>query len=561
MIARLPSWQKFNSVSLIANVSTFLKLRNFASFSLFLIFFFSIFASPAFANGLAITVNTTPPGGLVDNSPTAHTSAIEFDITWANSWRDADNYDSVWVFVKYCTSGCTTNPATWSHATLKTSGLNPSGVSRGASGGTTIDILVSNDKKGAYIQRTNPGTGTVTATAVKLVWDYAADGVTDAQAIASTTRIKIFGIEMVYIPQGAFYFGDISDGTANGTPFNIEYGGATASLPGLIADSGALTFGNAAGQFYYNNSGANDAADGTAIYLPPGFPLGFSAFYMMKYEITQGQYADFFNTLTANGQTNRDITSASGKSSDATVSRNSISWTAPGTDMTTASIDDRAMSYLSWLDLAAYLDWAALTPMSETQFEKAARGPLYNVNTEFPWGSTAVTTCAALSNTGLTNETCSTAGANVTAASGVAGPTRVGMYAAGATTRATSGGSYWGVMDLAGNVNEMVVNIAGISGGAYTSRQFLGSNGDGNLVNIASATYDGNATNQDWPGLSTTNTQGITTATGTGTKGGAWDTTTASPSILRTANRVSVSSQPATRTNNTGGRGVRLENS
>ena len=33
-----------------------------------------------------------------------------------------------------------------------------------------------------------------------------------------------------------------------------------------------------------------------------------------------------------------------------------------------------AAYYLSWTDLAAYLDWACLSPMTEIQFEKACRG-------------------------------------------------------------------------------------------------------------------------------------------------------------------------------------------
>jgi len=549
MIARLPGWQKNNNWVLGSSVAAF----SFARVALFFFFFSAFYSLPAFANNLSIT-NVE----LVDNVPASDTSDIEFDITWANSWNDNENNDAVWVFAKYCTSGCTTNPANWYHATLKTSGINPSGVSRGS--GTLLDVIVSADKKGAFIQRTGQGTGTVTTTDVNLVWDYAQDQVSDATAIAANTRIKVFGIEMVYIPQGAYYFGDIADGTALATPFNIEFGGAATSVPGVVGGEDALTFGTTGSFFYYNNSGANDAADGALIYLPPNYPKGYQATYVMKYEITQGQYADFFNTLTANGQTNRDITSAtaSGKNSDAAVARNTVSWTGAGTDMTTASIDDRACSYLSWLDVAAYLDWAALRPMTEMEFEKAGRGPVYNVALEFAWGSTSVTACAALANDGATNETCSTGGAMVNAASGLTGPTRVGMFAAGTDTRAASGGSYWGVMDLSGNVSEMIVNIGGISAvNVYTSRDFAGSHGDGRLVNISSASYDGNATNPGWPGLSSTVSQGITTAAGSGTKGGAWNTATASPSLLRIANRTAISSQPATRTNTQGGRGAR----
>ena len=40
---------------------------------------------------------------------------IRFDISWENSWRDADNYDATWVFVKFRAQGST---AAWGHASL-----------------------------------------------------------------------------------------------------------------------------------------------------------------------------------------------------------------------------------------------------------------------------------------------------------------------------------------------------------------------------------------------------------------------------------------------------------
>ena len=571
MIARLPSWQKIKSAVVSSKVSTFKKFRNLISFFILSFFFFPLFISSAFANALSIT-NVE----LVDNVAASDTSDVEFDITWDNSWRDTENYDAVWVFVKYCVTSCTATDGTavWKHATLKTAGTNPSNVSRGS--GTLLDVVVSADKKGAFIQRTGNGTGTVTTTDINLMWDYGQDGVSDANAIVSTTRIKVFGIEMVYVPTGAFYFGDIGDGTAGGTPFNIEFGLTASNLPGLVGGEEQMNFGVAANLWVYNNSSANDAADAALLVIPPAFPKGYQAFYMMKYELTEQQYIDYFNTLTANGQTNRDITNNTlgGKPNDAVLSRNTISWTAGGLATTTRG--ERAMSYLSWLDVCSFLDWAALRPMTEMEFEKAARGPLYPVTLEFAWGTTTVSGCVAAGHSGAGTgaETC-TAGAcagagtcyvtaaNITFTNGTAGtddqvgPTRVGIYASSSTTRQATGASYWGILDLSGNLSEMVVNLGGISGGQFTSRQYAGTHGDGNLVGISSATYDSNATNQDWPGLSTTVTQGVTTAKGTGTKGGSWTIATASPSTLRVGNRTAVSSEPATRANTQGGRGVR----
>ena len=46
------------------------------------------------------------------------------------------------------------------------------------------------------------------------------------------------------------------------------------------------------------------------------------------------------------------------------------------------------MGYMNWQDLASYLDWSGLRPMSEFEYEKACRGTLTAVPFEYPWGST-----------------------------------------------------------------------------------------------------------------------------------------------------------------------------
>lgn len=50
-----------------------------------------------------------------------------------------------------------------------------------------------------------------------------------------------------------------------------------------------------------------------------------------------------------------------------------------------------ACNWLTWMDGAAYTDWAALRPFTELEFEKAARGPQLVVNDEYSWGSTDLT--------------------------------------------------------------------------------------------------------------------------------------------------------------------------
>ena len=109
---------------------------------------FCFLSSDSCANNLTVS-NAT----LTTPSATNKTVLVQFDISWDNSWRNGINYDAVWVFVKYSTDA----GVTWSHATLKTSGANPVGFSQGT--GTGINIIVSADKKGCFIERSAQGNG------------------------------------------------------------------------------------------------------------------------------------------------------------------------------------------------------------------------------------------------------------------------------------------------------------------------------------------------------------------------------------------------------------------
>ncbi len=501
--------------------------------------FFLSFPISSFANNLAVS-----SASLVEQDSTANTIKVQYNISWDNSWRDAANYDAAWLFVKYSTD----SGSTWNHATLKTAGLNPTGFSRGS--GTAIDILVPADKKGCFIQRSAQGSGSLSTTSIQLLWDYGQDGVSDANASGANTLIRVFAVEMVYIPQGGFYAGDGNSGT-NG---EMEFGGSATSLPGAINSEAGLSFGTGASQWYYNtDSGANDASSGASFEVSAAFPKGYAAFYAMKYEITEGQWIAFFNTLTAAQKATRDITAASGKNSDSVVDRNTIAWTSG--DATTDR-SDRACGYLSWMDVAAYADWAALRPFSELEYEKMARGSDYPTTSAYAWGGTSATVCAVVSGGAEDGtETCSTSNAtvnfsntNMTGGDGPnRGPLRAGIFAAASTTtRAGSAAGYYGNMELSGNVWERAVTLGNAAG-----RGFSGTHGDGVLT--ATSSYEGNATNLDWPGLDATSTaRGVTGAGGSGLRGGGWSET--ATAYMEMSNRYKAGTTDATRVKDYGGR-------
>jgi len=479
--------------------------------------------SEAMANNLRLA-----NGDIVSQNASAKSVTIQFDISWDNSWKDFTNNDAVWVFIKYSSDG----GSTWNHATMKVSGTNPSGTSPGS--GTGVELIVPADKKGCFIQRTSTGSGTVATTSVQLVWDYGYDGVSDS--VVANIGLKIFGIEMVYVSQGSFYAGD------NMTSAISLKQGSSDKDPWYIQNENAISVTNTASNGFYYVSGDNTGEDptGSEFIITTSYPKGYAAFYMMKYEIAQGQYADFLDTISQTQASTR-YPGESGKN------RHTISGEYPNYR---AARPDRACNYLSWQDVAAYCDWAAIRPMTELEFEKAARGKdIFPIGGELVWGTTSIAAASTLSGAEDGTEIVTTSGANcsfnnvtLSGGDGGRGPLRAGIFAKAATTREQSGGGYYGAMELSGNVGERLVTI----GNSY-GRNFLGTNGDGVLTN------NGNATNADWPGY--VSGDGVTQSTGSGLRGGSWND--ASAGTMAISDRTKAAYYGSSRDAYGGGRGVR----
>lgn len=457
----------------------------------------------------------------------SHAMIFQFDLAQSNSWRSMVSHDAVWVFMKYSTDA----GQTWHHATMAAKGINPAGFSAPAG----FEIVVPADMKGFFFRRANSGSGDVDAKFVRFVWDYGQDGISDDVAKAANTLTRLYGIEMVNIPSGAFFAGD----GVSSSEFRFKKGSADES-PWYISSENAITTTDAAsGGYYYQSSGSSgESATGEIFLLPNSFPKGYNGSYLMKYELTEGEWVSFFNTLSPVARSRRDITSAvdGGKGSDDVVNRNTISWDASNLLLKAeTSRPARAMTYISWLDAAAFADWAALRPITELEYEKAARGvDISAVSDEYAWGTTAYRAAGAeeifppnqdedgseaiFDGTANLNRNplgWSTGDGRVGGqAQGQRGALRVGIFAENSTGRTTSGGGYYGNMDLSGNVAEPAVTIGRLEG-----RQFLGTHGDGEIGSLSG--YEGNATNVDWPGIDPQDSRrGVTGTVGIGYRGG-----------------------------------------
>ena len=471
---------------------------------------------------------------------------INFDISWNNSWRSTDNgapapnnWDAAWVFVKFRKNG-----GDWAHASLNDTGHTvPSGASLdvGLVDTSASFNIATNPAVGVFIYRSADGVGTFSRTGFSLSWKYTQDGV----GTGDTIDIRVFAIEMVYVPTGAFFAGDNATSTASfrqgSTDTDPWYIGREAEIATGTQNGAGTGVGETNSEYrYVSNSQTGEAATGAVFTIPAVFPKGYQKFYMMKGEISQGQWVAFFNTLTATQKSARDITSATGKNSDSRTFRNNVSWSSgdatlpdEGGGATYATV---AMNYLSWGDLAAYLDWAGLRPMSELEFEKAGRGPYRAVSGEYAWGSTSITGATGVTNAGKPNEAPSAAANCVyNNAAGVQGPMRVGAMAAGDATRIESGGGYYGAMDLSGNLWERPVTV-----GNSTGRGFNGAkHGNG----VVTSGGDGDVTT--WPG---------TNSVGAGFRGGVWFI---NASLARLSDRSYAAYTYASRGNSRGGRGAR----
>ena len=429
---------------------------------------FFLFISLSKANNIEVK-----NASLTNQNTTTHTTIINFDVNWENSWRTStneNNYDGAWIFVKYRKNGTTD----WRHATIK---------STGNTSATGAVFSVPSDNKGAFIYRSSNGIGNVNFTGNKLTWDYSVDGLLDNE----TVEIRVFALEMIYIPTGSFQLG------SGGTEISCFKDGIS-DAPYLVANANAITTGTTSGNLNFNGMGT-----GTSI--PATFPTGYNAFWIMKYECTQQQYADFLNHLDE-------------------AKANLLNIAIPGTFPNfTPSAPYWPIAGAGFRTNAALADWSALRPFSELEFEKACRG--YNtpaVANEYVWGNTTLIPLTAVNDQLLSTESVSTPADANASITNYLSPSRAGIFARpSGSTRTLSGATYYGVLNMGDNVEEIVIYSGSVAGKLVTATK----HGDGYLA------ADGLTNITEWQ-----------TSSAFGTKGGS----TVRPAVFaRTSDRINVS--------------------
>lgn len=448
-------------------------------------------------SGLLRANNITILRPLIKDQKADGTAYVHFDLLWEHSWKDnmRSNWDAAWVFIK----GYHGEFNEWNHIYIDSV---PTAHTYGTANAAmlmsfqTQDVMGFRRCPGFFIYRRDVGHGNNEIRDIKIKFNYIDHGYLPTDTIV----VNVFAIEMVFVPSSTYVAGDgLSTNTFRKTGSNLTVGGQQqVSDMGIMDAETGLTF------------------NGTPV--PDVYPKGVRGFYIMKHEISQHAYVDFLNTLTFDQQKARVPVSptAAGNSwamsfgsytSNFTQYRNYIRIrNSAAADKPAAyghSIDGKnwdrednggniACNFLSWDDGLAYLDWAALRPYTELEFEKACRGHKKVIRGEYAWNyksGLAVSNTNPFIDPGKATEIAREIDVNYLETGKAPWVMRVGAFAKDSTTRFEAGCTYYGVMNMSDNVWERCINISTPQG-----RAFVPNLGDGTISMNGAADVEG------WPG-------------------------------------------------------------
>jgi formylglycine-generating enzyme required for sulfatase activity len=473
----------------------------------------------------ATNIQFTDGPVIVERNIANNEIIVEFSFGWDNSWNlnSPPNHDAAWIFMKFRPLG----QHGFRHANLHPVEDIVMGTDGHGAGSTRHNVKYGESPRlndspvttGVFLYRSEISVGTNVFENVRLHWDITGTGI-DENTVLS---VRIYAIEMVYIPMGTF-------ASVHTVLETGHINTVTGTAPGGVA---RVVHGVATADAIANNA---------------HWPLGTQPFYIMKHEVSQHAWVDFLNSLTLEQQMNLSHVTPTAPNNtrfgavhgtfehrtwsasvpDFRNSRMNIRirqqavGNAPAIYGVNASQDDVSpnvtppggwnhetqggnlpMFGLAWTDVMAYLDWAALRPLTELEYEKACRGPLQVVAGEMAWGTTVWIPNQSFDNRNHPTEVSGTPGANMAhinvgntaqsvhdAASFARWPIRVGAFARENTTRIQAGASFWGVLNLSDNAAERYIQFDHATGQLFRARH-----GDGNLSG------EGMADVPCWPGV------------------------------------------------------------
>ena len=260
-------------------------------------------------------------------------------VEWKNGWRNEKNHDAAWVFLK------SLDESGYTHIPILPGSERMLWKEREDMPDATIDV--ADDGRGMFIYASDEYRGDLKYR-VQVKIDTSAVDIREL-----TRKTEAYGIEMVYIPEGGFTLGD-PDTTALNF-YSFYKSGPDGSYDGLYeieSENEPIRVGADEGHLYYRSNSAQYRGDQEGP-IPSTFPKGVDPFYMMKYEVSQGDYVAFLNTLTAQNASIRYPAGAKDyRELGGTIRLEDGEFVADR--------PDQRMMYWHWDDMMAYADWAAL---------------------------------------------------------------------------------------------------------------------------------------------------------------------------------------------------------
>ncbi len=399
------------------------------------------------------------------------TRKVSFDISWENAWRQTSNFhDAAWVFAKYRTL----NQPNWKHVNIVPTTTSTSGI---------LETIETNDKLGFFVRFNTDSLGHVLPTQVSFEpTDNSFGGLAGL-----FPDFQVYAVEMVYVPRGDFYVGapvtknnhilfeDLVLFTYNNTS-NIN---VRSYLPVHITSENQINSGPINIIPYLSNQG-----------IPANFPKGFDSFYCMKQEISNDQLVSFFNALGTDGSRlnalgMRWVSGNKYLYHNITKDQDTVDIIGTPTEngyvFTCEAGYENHPAVMTPYTLISYLHWSGMVPMTELQYVKACRGPLYPVWNEAASGIGYSTYLG--SNFGTSSDTffVDLKTPNERLKRHHASPTtlklrRCGYAADSSTNRITANASFYGILNMTDNVAEITISISD------TNRYFNGLAGSPNVA-------------------------------------------------------------------------------
>lgn len=462
---------------------------------------------------------------------------LNLDVSWNGSWKNEINYDGLYVFIKYQSD--------------KKQGYHSAKITDDIiidKSDNAVDNFIGDNKLGFFLYPAN----------VQNKTDMVVENITVKVLMeCEPIDIQVFILEMVYVPEGAHEVGDPGNGISKGGTLKNCFYTYPSNGTYKITSEDAVRFAPEEGCLYCDRDTENAREENDVFDIPAEFPKGYKEMWYMKYSLTEGQYVQFVNCLTRKQQQAHCMSDISGEyienyyvctNSIEPIKRCEVYCRRNGNTVEMpvkfySSAPNRAMNAVSYADVSAFACFAGLRLISELEFEKACRGTLTAVKEEFAWGSTKIgrvfhfdgidgsgTELPVAQNEG---EICNcNYGTDIAPFEkefkkvpdnpGWVGPASVGIFENspaldGITERERTGASYYGIMELCGNVWENLVTVGRAEGRAYIPDHGTGELDENGMHNM-----------NNWPDSET--------AIGIGVRGGVF--VSPDPSYLHMALRV-----------------------